>query len=98
MHAPIKSINKKNTRAAPWADKNIINLSKQKKKLYNLARKNKDVNIWLKYKILRNKLRSMSRFKKANYFKTFINESNTSSQSLWRKLDPYLNPNKKNPI
>jgi hypothetical protein len=40
----------------------------------------------------------MSRFKKANYFKTFIDESNTSSQSLWRKLDPYLNPNKKNPI
>jgi hypothetical protein len=40
----------------------------------------------------------MSRFKKANYFKTFINESNTSSQLLWRKLDPYLNPNKKNPI
>ncbi len=40
----------------------------------------------------------MSRSKKANYFKTFIEESNTSSQLLWRKLDPYLNPNKKNPI
>ncbi len=96
--APIKSINKKNTRAAPWVDKNILNLSKQKNKLYNLAKKNQDVELWLKYKILSNKLRSMSSSKKANYLKTFIEESNTSSQLLWRKLGPYLNPNKKNPI
>ena len=72
----------------------MISLSKHKNKLYRLARRSKNQESCNIYKLIRNKLRSTTRIKKSEYFKNFLKENNTSSTVLWKKLDPYINPNK----
>ena len=49
---------------------------------------------WINFKILRNSFSSLFRKKKSDFYKNIIKSESTSSNKLWRKLDPYLNPNK----
>ena len=47
---------------------------------------------------MRNKYNSIFRSKKSNYYKEFVVENSVSTKSFWQKLNPFLNPNKKQKI
>jgi hypothetical protein len=51
-----------------------------------------------KYVEMRNRYNSTFRFKKSNYYKHFVSENSSSTKSFWQKLNPFLNPNKKQKI
>ena len=47
---------------------------------------------------IRNRFNSTLRFKKATYYKNYILDNSISTKSFWDKLNPFLNPNKKQKI
>ena len=51
-----------------------------------------------KYVMLRNLFNSSLRHKKANYYKNYVIDNSMSTKSFWDKLNPFLNPNKKQKI
>ena len=51
-----------------------------------------------KYVEFINKYNQTFRNKKANYYKNFVFDNSSSTKAFWQKLNPFLNPNKKQKI
>ena len=51
-----------------------------------------------KFVSIRNLYNSMFRAKKASYYKDFVSNNSSSTKTFWNKLNPFLNPNKKQKI
>jgi hypothetical protein len=96
--APIKQVNVRATVNLPWYDKQLINLAHKRNRLYNKWYDNKTQIDRAKYVESRNKYNSVFRDKKSNYYKEFVCENSASTKSFWQKLNPFLNPNKKEKI
>ena len=96
--APVKQINVRTTVALPWYDKHLVNLAHKRNRLYNKWNDSKSKADREKYVEMRNKYNSVFRDKKSNYYKDFVNENSASTKTFWQKLNPFLNPNKKESI
>ena len=97
-HAPIKTVPLKSSNNFPWIDKSYIGLSNKRDALFNKARKYGSDLDWESYKKIRNKCSSYFHKKKSSYFQNFIESTSVSSKKLWKKLSPYITPNKKSSL
>ena len=96
--APIKQINVRITKSLPWYDKQLVNLAHKRNRLYNTWCKSKLAYDRAKYVEIRNKYNLLFRYKKSNHYKDFVADNSQSTRSFWQKLNPFLNPNKKQKI
>jgi hypothetical protein len=96
--APIKQINVRVTKSLPWYDKQLVNMAHKRNRFYNKWFKSKLSNDRVKYVEVRNKYNLLFRYKKSNHYKDFVSENSQSTKSFWQKLNPFLNPNKKQKI
>ena len=96
--APVKQVNVRITKNLPWYDRQLVNLAHKRNKLYNSWCKTKLKSDREKYVTERNRYYSVFRAKKSNYYKDFVCENSQSTKSFWMKLNPFLNPNKKQKI
>ena len=96
--APLKSMNIRSTKILPWFDKDMVKLSHKRNTLYNKWYKSKSSIDRENFIHLRNRFNSTLRFKKATYYKNYILNNSISTKSFWDKLNPFLNPNKKQKI
>jgi len=96
--APVKQVNVRITKNLPWYDRQLVNLAHKRNKLYNSWCKTKLKSDREKYVTERNRYYSVFRAKKSNYYKDFVCENSQSTKSFWIKLNPFLNPNKKQKI
>ena len=100
-HAPLKRVNLKNSNNLPWIDKAYIKLSQYRDALFYKAldfEKNFECRselIWKDYKDTRNACSTLFFKSKSSYFKNFIDSTSVSTKKLWKKLSPFLTPNKK---
>ena len=97
-HAPYKTVPLKASNNFPWIDKNYIGLSIKRDALYYKATKYGSNLFWENYKKIRNKCSSIFHKNKSSYFKNFIESTSVSSKKLWKKLGPYITPNKKSTL
>ena len=95
--APIKNCRIKPNGVA-WFDGDLNKLHKKREYFHNKYLSTKDDADKKRYVDLRNKFNSAYRRKKAGYFQGILEEFGTSSRSLWAKLYPILNPNKKSTL
>jgi hypothetical protein len=97
-HAPLKEIILKPQNKYPWIDKEVNREIRFRNKLYNRARKTKNIDMWADFKKARNRVASLLNLKKLRYFVDFTSNTPITTRKLWSKLNPFLNPNKKQPI
>ena len=99
-----KQVPSKKSNNSPWIDKSYTSLSKKRDAVYlkAISCKNNDIttskSLWSEFKILRNKCTNLFYGKKSSYFKHFINTNELSTKKLWKKLSPYISPNKKSTL
>lgn len=93
--APIKTINTRKSGSAPWYDDERVRCGLNRDRLYHQYMRIKSEENKIAYKRIRNKFRSLTRKKKANYFKEFVSNCTTSCSRLWKRINPFINPNKK---
>ena len=95
---PYKPMNVRSGTVAPWYDKDLVTLAKQRNRLYKKAVRSKSKSDWSLQKSIRKKFYNLFRLKKSNYFHSMIHSLSSSSKKLWKKIQPYINPNKKTKI
>ena len=95
--APVKMIRIK-PNGVEWFDGDLLKVQKKREYFHNKFLRTNDENDHNKYIEYRNRFTSLFRHKKANYYKSMLDEYGTSSRSLWTKLFPILNPNKKSKL
>jgi hypothetical protein len=78
----------------PWFDRELVKLSQKRTKLYNKARRLKTDASWDEFKAIRNQFKKLFMQKKATYYHNFIANNPQTSNKLWSKVQPLLNPNK----
>ena len=93
--APLKQIPIKKTNNSPWIDKNYVTLVKKRDSLYYKALKLNSELLWREYKNFKNSCSNLFHKNKSLYFKNFINKTSTSVKKFWKKLSPFISPNKK---
>ena len=101
--AKSKQVPSKKSNNSPWIDKSYTSLSKKRDAVYLKAIScKKDIiksqSLWSEFKLLRNKCTNLFYGKKAAYFRNFINTNDLSTKKLWKKLSPYISPNKKSTL
>ena len=62
--------------------------------IYNKAITSKLEIDWNNFNSFRQSYSKLFRKKKSSFYKNIIRSESTFSKKLWKKLDPYLNPNK----
>ena len=96
--APLKKMNVKIKNIVSWYDKELVILSKKRNRLYNKASHTNLQDDWAMYKRTRKHYKTLFRRKKIEHFNNILKQDSTSSPILWKKLNPYLNPNKQTKI
>ena len=100
-HAPIKYLNKKQTksREKPWITFGILTSIKKKRSLFKIF-KNKKLNgkntdeIFTQYKTHRNMLNSLIRLSKRNYYKEYFTKNFNDSKKIWKGINQLLQKGK----
>jgi hypothetical protein len=95
--APVKMIRLK-PGGVEWFDGELLKLQKKREYFYNKFLRTKNDVDRAKYVEFRNRFTSRFRTKKADYYKALFVEYGSSSRTLWSKLYPILNPNKKSKL
>ena len=93
-HAPIRTFRVKD-RFNPWMDQEILNLMYERDNLHSKARKTDDTNLWTQYRQMRNKVTSMIREAKKNFFTEQINLIGNNRTKFW-KIIRRIMPSKHN--
>ena len=84
----------KTNNKTPWIDKELICLGKKRDRVYNKARKTKQIEKWNLYKTFRDKYATQFKEKRKIYYNNFLDNNSTSTKKLWNKIQPFVNPNK----
>ena len=94
---PLKkaSRNEKKLSQKPWLSRELLNLIKQKNKLFKQFHKKFDEDIFQKYKNQRNVLNREIKRAKENYYKKLIDDSKGNSSTLWKIIGELANLKKK---
>ena len=84
--APLKKASRKEKKLSqkPWLSRELLNLIKQKNKLFKELHKKFDGDIFQKYKKQRNALNREIKRAKENYYKDLICDSKGNSSTLWK--------------
>lgn len=94
--AKLKHVPSKKSNNSPWIDKEYTMLAKKKDSSYRKAiALSQSKLLWEDFKFYRNKCASLFLRQKSLYFKNFISNTSLSTKKLWKKLAPYISPNKK---
>lgn len=96
--APIKSFATRNIAHAPWYDDECVLCGLKRERLHNKNLCSRSAEDKLEFNRFRNHFRTMVRTKRANYHRNMISTESTSSSKLWKKLNPFINPNKRSMI
>ena len=94
----MKSFKAKNSVILPWYDKDLIKLGHKRNGNYNKWIKSKLQSDHDNYVSARTLYNFTLRSKKSTYYKDFVTDNSLSTKDFWNKLNPYLNPNKKQKI
>ena len=95
--APLKKASRKEKKLSqkPWVSRELLNLIKQKNKLFKELHKKFDGDIFQKYKKQRNALNREIKRAKENYYKDLIDDSKGNSSTLWKIIGELANLKKK---
>ena len=90
----MKRINsKKNKPKLPWITTSLLKSIKRKNKLFKISiKKPTDTNIE-KYKSYRNKLNSVLRLAKSNYYSVLLNQEKNNMRNTWKILNSIIRSN-----
>ena len=91
--APLKKASGKGKKLSqkPWLSRELLNLIKQKNKLFKQLYKKFDEDIFQKYKKQRNALNREIKRAKENYYKDLIDDSKGNSSTLWKIIGELAN-------
>lgn len=86
-HCPKRKLRKKNDSSVPWMTKGLLNACKKKNNLYKKLIKNRTSEAELKYKKYKNKLTSILREAKKDYYAELLNSKRNDIQGIWNTLN-----------
>jgi hypothetical protein len=94
--APLKKMNVKTRKIVPWFDQDLVHLARKRDKQYYIAVNSKTIGDWNLFKIMRQDFSKLFRKKKSQHFNDLT--KNAHKKKVWKKIHPYINPNKKSKI
>ena len=100
-HAPLKKLNKKQTKlqSKPWLTKDILNQIKEINKLFTKLKKNPlDIIVQDRYKFLRNKITDNIRKSKKDYYNKFFDDNVNNLKKTWKGIKDLLHQKKSSEI
>lgn len=84
----------------PWINKNILNMIKEREKIYKMYLKTKDPTLkqdfHKKFKELRNKTREASRLSQKEYLQNFFAKNINNIKKTWKGIKSVININTSN--
>ena len=94
--APLKKASRKEKKLSqkPWLSRELLNLIKQKNKLFKELHKKFDGDIFQKYKKQGNALNREIKRAKENYYKDLIDDSKGNSSTQWKIIGELANSKK----
>ena len=84
-HAPLRTRRIK-VDSAPWINDDILTAMQVRDEIHQQALRFKTESLWLKYRDSRNKLVSLIRQAKTDYYKNIIEQNVSDSKTLWKSL------------
>ena len=94
-HAPFKTIKVKGSHL-PWVSSELISIFRQRDMAWGTYRQTKNIADWERYRLLRNKSKTMCRNAKSNHFKESFSHDNINSKEFWKKIKTLTNESKTN--
>ena len=88
---PLKKVNYKKMPIQPWLTKGLLNACKKQKTLYKQFLKCRTSITELRYKNYKNKLTTIKRKCKKQYFSKLINDNRDDIKGTWRILNSLIN-------
>ena len=88
---PLRKINSKKRPNQPWLNKGLLNSCKKQKLLYKRFLKHRTVVSENKYKTYKNKLTSLKRICKKEYFSKLLENNKDNVKNTWRVLNSLIN-------
>ena len=97
-HLPLKAQSKKASKLAtkPWITKGILNSIKTKNKLFRKCYKQNKRHLIKQYKLYLNKLTSIKRIAKQQYYYSQITTNRRDSAKVWKNINEIIGMKKKN--
>ena len=101
-HVPLRKLTNKEfkRRYKPWITNGILKSIARKNKLYNKYTRTKNVlikhNVFIEYKILRNRLNELIRISKKTHYQRFFTEHNNNLKKVWQGIKEIVNIKNKN--
>lgn len=96
-HAPIKKSRKKRQHV-PWITEEVRELFKIRDHLGKKARKTKDEEVWIEYRMVRNYVTAELRRSKRAYLEGIALQSRRQPKRIWNELNKLMGQNVKTPI
>ena len=92
-HAPLSKLSSKKQKQLkkPWITKGIRTSIKKKNNLYHKFMRKKEVDLYNKYKVYRNKITHLIRHSKKNYYLDYFNKFKTNMKKLWQGIKELIN-------
>ena len=97
-HAPMRKLTKKeiNLRKKPWLTSGLLTSIRRKRKLFNKLKEEKFNNkntseTYQKYKTHRDRINSLKRLSKRNFYQKFFTTNYNNSKKVWRGINQLLN-------
>lgn len=88
----------RSSKSAPWFDGSLLKLGKQRDLSYHQLLDAPNERNLANYHRLRNAFKRFVRNKKSNFFVKLVESFKQSSERLWRRIHPFVNINKKQPL
>jgi hypothetical protein len=92
---PIKKVKLKKQIKQPWLTNGLINACKKQKTLYRKFIQSRSIECEKKYKNYKNKLTSIKRFCKKDYYNKLLENNKNNTKGTWRVLNEILNKGQK---
>ncbi len=89
-HAPLKTIKVKGNHL-PWVTSDLISVFRQRDRAWAKFHKTKEPADWEKYRLLRNKSKTLTRNAKSNYYKDSLIHDFKNPKQFWNKIKTLTN-------
>ena len=97
-HAPSHKMRVKNINNHPWVDSSVMALMKERDKLHSEAVTKGDIQLYEKYKSLRNNVTSLTKVKKCEYIGNMFHGPNVDEGQVWKAVKVVNGSSKQNHI
>jgi len=85
-HAPLRKSRKKKNQV-PWFTDEVRELVKERNHLWKKARRTKDENVWVEFRMVRNYVTAELRRSKRAYFEGVVWQSRRQPKKLWTEMN-----------